>query len=119
PDDARRWFHRNGGFEPGKIYELVYVAQDPVVAGLAFAAVRDFASSLKYDEHPIAPVKRAYTVGISQSGRFLRHFLYENFNADEDGRQVFDGMIPHVAGAGRGSFNHRFAQPSRDAQPTS
>src|SRR5260370_24251747 len=30
-----------------------------------------------------------------------------------------DGVIAHVAGAGRGSFNHRFAQPSRDAQPMS
>ena len=36
---------------------------------------------------------------------------------DEQGRRVFDGLVPHVAGAGRGSFNHRFAQPSRDAQP--
>jgi hypothetical protein len=58
-------------------------------------------------------------VGISQSGRFLRHFLYQDFNADEKGRQVMDGVIAHVAGAGRGSFNHRFAQPSRDAQPMS
>jgi Alpha/beta hydrolase domain len=30
-----------------------------------------------------------------------------------------DGVLAHVAGAGRGSFNYRFAQPSRDAQPTS
>src|SRR6202007_3291659 len=58
-------------------------------------------------------------VGISQSGRFLRHFIYQDFNADEKGRQVMDGVIAHVAGAGRGSFNHRFAQPSRDAQPMS
>jgi hypothetical protein len=49
----------------------------------------------------------------------LRHFVYQNFNADEKGRQVMDGVIAHVAGAGRGSFNHRFAQPSRDAQPMS
>lgn len=62
-------------------------------------------------------VKTAYGFGISQSGRFLRHFLYDGFNADEDGRQVFDGLLVHVAGAGRGNFNHRFAQPSRDAQP--
>ena len=64
-------------------------------------------------------MKRVYAVGISQSGRFLRHFLYQDFNADEKGRQVMDGVIAHVAGAGRGSFNHRFAQPSRDAQPMS
>jgi Alpha/beta hydrolase domain len=113
------YLHLTGGFAPGKIYELVYTAQDPVVVGVGLAAVRDFLSYLKYDPHAVAPVKRAYAVGISQSGRFLRHFLYQDFNADEQGRQVMDGVIAHVAGAGRGSFNHEFAQPSRDAQPMS
>ena len=106
------------GFEPGKIYEVVYRARDPVIAGLGFAAVRDFASYLKQEKNELAPVQRVYAAGISQSGRFLRHFLYEGFNADETGRQAIDGMFVHVAGAGMGSFNHRFAQPSRDAQPT-
>lgn len=110
-------FKLSGGFHKGRIYELVYVAQDPVVVGLGFAAIRDFVSYAKHDPQAVAPVKRVYGVGISQSGRFLRHMLYQDFNADEQGRIVFDGMIPHVAGAGRGSFNHRFAQPSRDAQP--
>ena len=111
--------HLDGGFQPGKIYEVVYEAKDPVVAGLGFAAVRDFLSYLKYDRNSTAEAHRVYAVGISQSGRFLRHFLYQDFNADEQGRQVMDGVIAHVAGAGRGSFNHRFAQPSRDAQPLS
>ncbi len=110
-------FRLSGGFKRGKIYELVYVAQDPAVVGLGFASVRDLVSYLKHDRQSVAPVVHAYGVGISQSGRFLRHMLYQDFNADEQGRIVFDGMIPHVAGAGRGSFNHRFAQPSRDAQP--
>jgi hypothetical protein len=113
------YFHLNSGFVPGKIYELVYTAKNPAVVGVGLAAVRDFLSYLKHDPQATAPVKRAYAVGISQSGRFLRHFLYEDFNADEQGRQVMDGVIAHVAGAGRGSFNHRFAQPSRDAQPMS
>jgi Alpha/beta hydrolase domain len=113
------FIHLEGGFQAGKIYEVVYEAKDPVVAGLGLAAVRDFLSYLKYDPQSTAPVKRVYAVGISQSGRFLRHFLYQDFNADEQGRQVMDGVIAHVAGAGRGSFNHRFAQPSRDAQPLS
>jgi hypothetical protein len=111
--------HLNGGFVPGKIYELVYTAKDPVVVGLGLAAVRDFLSYVKHDPQAVAPGQRVYAVGISQSGRFLRHFLYQDFNADEQGRQVIDGVIAHVAGAGRGSFNHRFAQPSRDAQPMS
>ena len=113
------YVHLNSGFIPGKIYELVYTAKNPAVVGVGLAAVRDFLSYLKYDPQATSPVKRAYAVGISQSGRFLRHFLYQDFNADEQGRQVMDGVIAHVAGAGRGSFNHRFAQPSRDAQPMS
>ncbi|HXZ80134.1 MAG TPA: alpha/beta hydrolase domain-containing protein [Terriglobales bacterium] len=115
----KRYIHLKTGFEAGKIYEVVYVAQDPAVAGLGLAAVRDFISYLKHGEAAVAPVRYAYGVGISQSGRFLRHFLYQDFNDDEQGQQVFDGIIAHVAGAGRGSFNHRFAQPSRDAQPMS
>jgi hypothetical protein len=113
------FIHLDGGFLPGKIYEVVYESKDPAVAGAGLAAVRDFLSYLKYDPQATAPVRRVYAVGISQSGRFLRHFLYQDFNADEQGRQVMDGVIAHVAGAGRGSFNHRFAQPSRDAQPLS
>jgi hypothetical protein len=113
------FIHLDGGFQAGKIYEVVYQAKDPVIAGVGLAAVRDFLSYLKYDPQATAPVRRVYAVGISQSGRLLRHFLYQDFNADEQGRQVIDGMIAHVAGAGRGSFNHRFAQPSRDAQPLS
>src|SRR5580698_1296019 len=113
------FIHLDGGFQAGKIYEVIYEAKDPAVVGVGFAAVRDFLSYLKYEPQSTAPVKRVYAVGISQSGRFLRHFLYQDFNADEQGRQVMDGIIAHVAGAGRGSFNHRFAQPSRDAQPLS
>ncbi|HEY2915374.1 MAG TPA: alpha/beta hydrolase domain-containing protein [Candidatus Angelobacter sp.] len=113
------YVHLNRGFVPGNIYELVYRAKNPAVVGVGLAAVRDFLSYLKYDPKATAPVKRVYAVGISQSGRFLRHFIYQDFNADEQGRQVMDGVIAHVAGAGRGSFNHRFAQPSRDAQPMS
>jgi hypothetical protein len=117
PND--RFIHLDGGFHPGKIYEYVYVVADPVVAGLSFAVFRDFASYAKHALDAIAPVQRVYGEGISQNGRFLRDFLYEGFNADEDGKIALDGVLAHVAGAGRGSFNYRFAQPSRDAQPTS
>ena len=114
-----RYIHLNGGFQPGKIYEYVYVVANPVVAGGGFAAIRDFASYAKHDPDAITPVERVYGEGISQNGRFLRDFLYQGFNADEEGRMALDGVLAHVAGAGRGSFNYRFAQPSRDAQPTS
>jgi len=111
--------HLEGGFVPGKIYEVIYTAKDPAIVGCGLAAVRDFVAYSKYDPNAVTASKRSYGFGISQSGRFLRHFLYEGFNADEQGRQVFDALDVHVAGAGRGNFNHRFAQPSRDAQPLS
>jgi hypothetical protein len=114
-----RHIHLNGGFQPGRIYEYVYAVSDPVIAGGGFAAIRDFASYAKHDKDALTPATRVYGQGISQNGRFLRDFLYQGFNADEDGRMALDGVLAHVAGAGRGSFNYRFAQPSRDAQPTS
>jgi Alpha/beta hydrolase domain len=114
-----RHIYLNGGFQPGRIYEYVYVVSDPVVAGGGFAAVRDFASYAKHNPDAITPAQRVIAEGISQNGRFLRDFLYQGFNTDEDGRIALDGVLAHVAGAGRGNFNYRFAQPSRDAQPTS
>ncbi|MGA3185805.1 MAG: alpha/beta hydrolase domain-containing protein [Bryobacteraceae bacterium] len=100
-------------FEPGRIYEVVYTGKDPAVVGLGPAAIRDYVSYLKQQ----GQAERAIGFGVSQSGRFLRTFLYYGFNADENGKRVFDGVWAHVAGAGRGSFDHRFAQPSRDGHP--
>jgi hypothetical protein len=110
------------GFEPSKIYEVVYRAQDPAVVGVGPAAIRDTISQIKYSGAaelglPAGSIKRSIAFGISQSGRFLRTYLYYGFNEDESHRKVFDGVMPHVAGSGRGSFNHRFAQPSRDGHP--
>ena len=111
------------GFEPGMLYEFVYQGKDPVVAGAGLAAVRDFISFLKYGGEASGwsgarpPVNLAIGFGISQSGRWLREFVYDGFNADENGRKVFDGVWADVAGAGRGSFNFRYAQPSRDGWP--
>ena len=111
----------DGGFEAGKIYEVVYLAKNPVLVGLGPTAVRDMVSFLKYGGAETAlgdtHVQRALGFGISQSGRFLRTYLYDGFNQDEKNRRVFDGVWAHVAGAGRGSFNARFAQPSRDGHP--
>jgi Alpha/beta hydrolase domain len=103
-----------GGFQAGKIYEVVYVAEDPRIVGLGLAAIRDVASYAKYSLDSDFPVERVAAFGVSQTGRFLRHYLYQGFNADERGRRAIDGMLIHTAGAGRGSFNHRFGQPSRD-----
>jgi hypothetical protein len=113
----------NGGLQPGTIYEVVYEAEGAPVQGVGMAAIRDVVSALKFgttkEMNPLLTeagkplVSRTIGFGTSQSGRLLRHFLWEGFNADEHGRPAFDGVISHVAGAGLGSFNHRFASPTR------
>ena len=130
PESAWRWtpgrdaIEVEAGLEPGLLYEFTYEAQDPPLVGLGLAAFRDFASWARLDGSGIhvlgdmnGKLKRSLAFGISQSGRFLRTFLYYGFNEDEKGRKVFDGIWADVAGAGRGSFNHRFAQASRDGYP--
>ena len=105
-----------GGLKVG-IHEAIYQASGSPVAGLGMAAVRDFASYLRYGaenatlrESP-AGLQRVIGYGYSQSARFLRDFVEDGFNADERGRLAFDGLMISSAGAGGGSFNHRFAMP--------
>ncbi|MGH9140525.1 MAG: alpha/beta hydrolase domain-containing protein, partial [Vicinamibacterales bacterium] len=100
------------GFEPGVTYEVSYRAANPPVAGLGYVAVRDTTEWLKHAPEALASVRFAYGYGSSQSGRFLRGFLYEGFNTDVHGRQVFDGVIAHIAGASRLSLNQRWARPT-------
>jgi hypothetical protein len=110
-------------FERGKIYQFVYPATDPKVAGIGFAAVRDVVSFLRRastDEqgtpNPLAgALQWAIATGLSQSGRFHRPFLHLGFNQDEHKRSVFDGMMPYINGSGGGFFNYRFAQPNQTA----
>ena len=117
--------HRPAGFDDGAIYEFTYPARDPVVMGLAFASPRDVVAFLRREvadadgnPNPLAPnggpsIEFAYAFGVSQSGRFLRDFLYQGFNEDEKGRMVFQGLIPHVAGSRKMFTNYRWAQPGR------
>jgi len=112
------------GFDAGALYEVTYTARDPGVYGLGFAATRDVASFLRRDTtaaNPLAAngrstVQHAIAFGISQSGRFLRDYLYFGFNEDLAGGMVFDGIWPHVAGGRRMATNYRFGQPSRNAR---
>jgi hypothetical protein len=102
------------GFEPGRFYEVVYNAKDPAIAGLGLAAVRDTVAYFKtHGVQQAGDVKRALAYGSSQSGRFLRTFLADGFNANEQGHRVFEGLWAHISGGGHGGFNQRFAQPSR------
>jgi hypothetical protein len=111
PDNATLFL--KGGFQPGRIYDVSYEAQSSVVAGVAFAALRDLVSAFKHQPEALVRTRYAYAFGPSQDGRLLREFLYEGFNADEHGQKVFDGIIAHIAGAGRSSdYNARFARPN-------
>jgi hypothetical protein len=74
-------------------------------------ALRDAASAFRYRSDLPIRGSRTYAFGVSQSGRFLRQFLYEGFNADEHDRRAFDAVWAHVAGAAQGSFNEPFAMP--------
>jgi hypothetical protein len=98
------------GFEPGRNYEIAYKAANPPISGLGLAAVRDITSHAKYVAQQ--PVRYAIGLGVSQSGRFLRTFLYNGMNSDEKGRQVFDGVMAHIAGAARLDVNRRWATPT-------
>ncbi|MFM1895305.1 MAG: hypothetical protein RLZZ385_379 [Pseudomonadota bacterium] len=114
-----------GGIQPGRVYELIYEAMNPVLSGAGMAGIRDSMSLLLHPEDAtgelaqqlagfnLPPLQRGIAIGNSQSGRLLRLFLYEGFNADLAGRQVFAGVIPVITGAGMGMFNNRFAMPTR------
>lgn len=123
--------------DAGAIYRFSYLARDPKVMGLGFAATRDIVSFLNHatpaQGNPLADIATArcertagggcvtsngifettVAFGASQSGRYLRDFLWQGFNRDLAGRRVFDGMIPLIAGGRRTFTNARFAEPGR------
>ena len=118
-------------FAPFKMYELWYEATGSKVLGLGFASVRDLVAFLRYERadrngtaNPLIAegmptagtgIRHTLAFGVSQSGRFLRHFLELSMNDDGHGRRVFDGVMSHVAGAGKVFANHRFGMPGRTA----
>jgi len=111
-------------FKIGDIYQLIYKASNPPVTGIGFAATRDIVSFARYaaaddagTPNPLAAggrpaLNRTISQGNSQSGRYLRDFIYSGFNEDETNRIVFDGSIPTVA-SGRTFLNYRFSQVGR------
>ena len=118
-----RSVHLPAGFQPGQVYEISYTTTGADVVGMGMLAPRDLVSFLRYGPaeagNPCAgDIEYAYTFGRSQSGGFLRRFLYCGLTQDEEGRPVFEGLIPLVAGSGRGEMNQRFGQPSTPPRAT-
>ena len=122
PDPAK--ICMKNGFDPALLYELVYTAKDPIVLGIGFAATRDIVSFFKHQDkdsagtaNPIAKkVRMAIGFGASQTGQFVRTFLGLGFNEDEDGKVVWEGAMPHIAGRQLG-LNLRFGLPDGTATP--
>lgn len=107
-----------GEFDPKLAYTLVFQARDPLVLGLGMAAMRDAVSFFRYAKvddvgtpNPVAgEVKHVVSQGQSQVGNFVRTFIALGFNADEQGRRVWDGANTHIGGR-RTPINYRFATP--------
>jgi hypothetical protein len=110
-----------GNFINNDIYEFSYIAKNPTVNGLGFAAIRDFNSFLRYASaddfgtaNPLAgDVTRIYTEISSQPGRLLNDFRHLGFNEDESGRKVFDGMMQWIAAGDGINMNYRWSQTKR------
>src|SRR4029077_7771891 len=107
---------------------LWYQATGSSVLGTGFAVTRDLVSFLRYEHNdrngtpnPMiadasrqgpSEVEHALAFGVSQAGRFLRHFLELGMNDDGHGRQVFDGGMRHVTGAGKVLPQQRCGMPA-------
>ena len=133
------WICLNGAtFDPNRLYEIEFTAANPLVLGVGYAATRDLVSFLHHGttapgggSNPISgTVTKTMTVGSSQSGAFIRAFIFYGFNEYEDrndqdrndqdhhdqdhhdqDRMVFDGAWPQIDGRMLW-LNERFAQPT-------
>ena len=106
------------GFDPARLYQVVFTAADPYVLGIGFAAWRDVAAFFKHKAaddvgtpNPLSKrITHSIARGVSQSGNTLRGWLHLGFNRDEAGALVHDGLWPIIAGR-RIALNFRWAQP--------
>ena len=106
------------GVKPETVYELRYIAKDPLVLGIGLAATRDINSYFRYEKqdasgtpNPLAGrINWSISEGSSQSGTFLKLFVMLGFNQDEAGRKVWDGVNPNISGRNI-DMNRRFALP--------
>lgn len=108
----------------GQIYDVLYRATGAFVSGIGLAIPRDLIAWLRstdsepaaanplQGEHGRSVVEHVCAYGISQSGRYLKEFLWRGFNQDVNGARVFDGAVIVVSGGKKGFFNGLFARPA-------
>ena len=117
---SNKHLYVKGGFKPGWLYELIYETEGSRVMGLGFLGIRDLMSFLRFGDkdsagnaNPLAGhVEKAYGTGTSLSGRVIRQYIYEGWNEDAQGRQLFEALQTHT-GSGRLLHNIRFSQAGR------
>ena len=122
--DSRYAAAMDNGNDGGSIYNFKYTATKPRVMGLGFLATRDLISFLKNNKTDVAGnfnplsgrVTHAVAVGQSQSGRYLRDFLWQGFNTDANFKRVFDGMMAVVPGSRKTYTNYRWSKPGDFSQ---
>jgi Alpha/beta hydrolase domain len=109
----------SGGFRNDMVYQLIYKAKNPTVMGLGYVTSRDFIAFLRHEiadddgnPNPVPGITTALCQGISQTGQYVRDFIYQGFNEDERGGRVCDAAWIHVQGAPKLALNYRFAQPN-------
>jgi hypothetical protein len=119
----------DGGFKPGQIYTVTFTARGPRVAGLGLAGIRDALLFFRHERtdrlgnpNPLVDMggelpRAVLAFGHSQSARVLTTMIAQGLIADGRGRLAFDGAFLNAAGAGKGSFNYRFAQATRHFSP--
>jgi hypothetical protein len=99
------------GFKSGYTYQLSFMAKNSPVGALGYSALRDVGSYFRKSGN-LVTAKYEIVVGESQTGRVAREFLYDGYNADEQGKKVFDLVWSHIAGAARGDFTEPFTLPN-------
>ncbi len=117
---SRDHLYVKGGFKPGWLYEMIYETEGSRVMGMGFLGIRELMSFLRFGDedstgaaNPLAGhVDKAYATGTSLSGRVIREYIYEGWNEDAKGRQIFEALQTHT-GSGRLLYNKRFAQVGR------
>src|SRR5258705_11243487 len=96
-------------FQQSAVYELMFTAKNPLVAGLGFAATRDFVSFLRHamsddfgNPNPLAGhVDRVYSFAVSQPARYVNDFVTLLINKHELEQRAIDGLYNGSQGSSR------------------